>query len=127
MLSYIYFWFTINFFDQKFQMRLYNTFNQYFSLLYLFLFIINCFGQEHQHDHSTNSIEPNEILENDLPYLLPSLLSSQEDDQRSITNKIEIKTPQTCWHLPKQIEPSFGLVENQILRFINLVCLLIFA
>ncbi len=111
-------------------MRLDTIFNQYFLFVYLFLFIINCFGQEHQHDHSTNSIESNKIIENDVPYLFPPLSSSptpQEDEQRSVTDKIEIKIPQTYWHLPKQFEPNFGLVENQILRFIYLVYLFVFA
>lgn len=33
---------------------------------------------------------------------------------------------QLCWRLPKPLEPSFGLVENELLRFINLVNIILF-
>ncbi len=67
-------------------MRVDNIFNRY-----LFLFVINCFGQEHLHDHVTDSIGSNKIIENDV-------------------------IPQTYWPLPKQIKPRLGWVRNQILR-----------
>ncbi len=36
------------------------------------------------------------------------------------------KNRQICWRLPKKFEPSIELLENQIFRFINVVCILFF-
>jgi hypothetical protein len=37
-----------------------------------------------------------------------------------------VKSRQICWHLPKKFQPSIELLENQLFRLINIVCLLFF-
>jgi hypothetical protein len=34
------------------------------------------------------------------------------------------KNRQVCWRLPNKLEPSIELLENEILRFINVVCII---
>jgi hypothetical protein len=49
-----------------------------------------------------------------------------EEDNKSISilSTSTDKNRQICWHLPKKFEPSIELLENQIFRFMNVVCIL---
>jgi hypothetical protein len=84
-------------------MRLYNTFNHYFLFVFLFLFTIHCFGQDHSNELN-KLIENEDEIENDFQYSSPPLslqLSNdilsenrtEEDDQILISSKIEAKSP----------------------------------
>jgi hypothetical protein len=78
-------------------------------------------------------LNKNEIENDTNAYLLrifENETTSQTNDDNNNNNVTEIKSKvngknrQICWHLPKKFEPSIELLENQIFRFINIVCIL---
>ena len=81
-----------------------------------------------------NKNENVSFLINDITTHLPRVLENEENESdqyftqiqnNSITNDktLTSKNRQICWHLPKKFEPSIESLENQIFRFINIVCI----
>ena len=83
---------------------------------------------EQKHPVHPRDIQTEDLVEQTIetPIINPKLILKSDEilikkDNLNNLTMLTNKTRQICWHLPKTFEPSIQLLENQILRFINLL------